>query len=116
MRPHLYDARTVLDMATRNAEHIAGETSYQGTIEEGSGADLLFLTAHHAISPIIDNPDFSNAVHNLLIYARPEMITHVMVNGKWVIRNKEFVTVDEAEVLKSYAEIVYKLFPDTEYP
>ncbi|MBI9095094.1 MAG: amidohydrolase family protein [Sphaerochaeta sp.] len=112
MKPHLYDACTVLSMATRNASPFASETSYQGTIEEGSGADLLFLNAHHAISPIIDNPDFSNATHNLLIYARPEMITHVMVNGKWVIRNKVFVTVDEQEILKAYAEVVTKLFAE----
>ncbi|MGB4407793.1 MAG: amidohydrolase family protein [Sphaerochaeta sp.] len=112
MKPHLYDARTVLSMATRNASPFASETSYQGTIEEGSGADLLFLNAHHAISPIIDTPDFSNATHNLLIYARPEMITHVMVNGQWVIRNKVFVTVDEREILKAYAEVVNKLFPE----
>ncbi len=116
MRPHLYDARTVITMATRNATHIASETSYQGTIEEGSGADLLFLNAHHAISPIIDTPDFSNAVHNLLIYARPDMITHVMVNGKWVIRHKVFVTVDEQEILRQYAEIVNKLFPELDIP
>jgi len=116
MRPYRYDACTVLDMATRNAALIASETSYQGTIIEGSGADLLFLNAHHAISPIIDTPDFSNATHNLLIYARPEMITHVMVNGKWVIKNKEFVTVDEQEVLKKYAEIVTKLFPEQDNP
>ncbi len=113
MRPHLYDARTVINMATRNAALIANETGYQGTIEEGSGADLLFLNAHHAISPIIDTPDFSNATHNLLIHARPEMITHVMVNGKWVIRHKVFVTVDEQEILKNYAEIVNKLFPES---
>ncbi|HKM06912.1 MAG TPA: amidohydrolase family protein [Sphaerochaeta sp.] len=112
MRPHLYDARTVINMATRNAALIASETDYQGIIEEGCGADLLFLTAHHAISPIIDTPDFSNATHNLLIHARPEMITHVMVNGKWVLRDKVFVTVDETELLKSYAEIVNKLFPE----
>ena len=116
MKPHLHDARTVLAMATRNAALIASETSYQGTIVEGSGADLLFLNAHHAISPIIDTPDFSNATHNLLIYARPEMITHVMVNGKWVIKNKEFVTVDEQDVLKKYAEIVTKLFPEQDNP
>ena len=112
MRPHLYDARTVFTMATRNATHIASETSYQGTIEEGSGADLLFLNAHHAISPIIDTPDFSNVTHNLLIYARPEMIAHVMINGKWIIRQKTFVTIDEQEVLKSYAEVVNRLFPE----
>ncbi len=112
MRPHQYDARTVLAMASSNASRFASETSYQGTIEEGSGADLLFLNAHHAISPIIDTADFSNAAHNLLIYARPEMITHVMVNGKWVVKHKVFVTVDEPELLKSYAEIVNKLFPE----
>jgi len=116
MRPHLYDARTVVNMATRNAAHIASETSYQGTIEEGSGADLLFLNAHHAISPIIDTADFSNATHNLLIHARPEMITHVMVNGKWVIRHKVFVTVDEQEILKNYAEVVSQLFPESDTP
>jgi len=116
MKPHLYDARTVVDMATRNAAPIARETSYQGTIEVGSGADLLFLTAHHAISPIIDTPDFSNVAHNLLIHARPEMITHVMVNGKWVIRHKVFVTIDETEVLRKYAEIVNKLFPEQDNP
>ncbi len=114
MRPHLYDARTVINMATRNAAPIAGETSYQGTIEVGSGADLLFLNAHHAISPIIDSDDFSNVSHNLLIHARPEMITHVMVNGKWVIRHKVFVTIDEQEVLKNYAEVVNRLFPTEE--
>ena len=116
MKPHLYDARTIVNMATRNAAPLASETSYQGSIEEGSGADLLFLNAHHAISPIIDTPDFSNATHNLLIYARPEMITHVMVNGKWVIRHKVFVTVDEQEILKQYAEIVNKLFPEQDIP
>ena len=114
MRPQLYDARTVMDMATRNAALIARETSYQGTIEEGSGADLLFLNAHHAISPIIDTDEFSNATHNLLIHARPSLITHVMINGNWVIRHREFVTVDEQEILKSYAEIVDKLFPGDE--
>lgn len=114
MKPHLYDARTVMSMATRNAAHFANETSYQGTIEEGSGADLLFLNAHHAISPIIDTPKFSNATHNLLIHTRPEMIKHVLINGKWVIRNKAFVTIDEHEVLSRYAEVVNTLFPREE--
>jgi hypothetical protein len=74
----------------------------------------LFLNAHHAISPIIDSDDFSNVSHNLLIHARPEMITHVMVNGKWVIRHKVFVTIDEQEVLKNYADVVNRLFPTEE--
>ncbi|MDT4763066.1 amidohydrolase family protein [Sphaerochaeta sp. PS] len=114
MKPNLYDARTVVDMATRNAEVFAGETGYQGTIEVGSGADLLFLNAYDAVSPLIDTLDFSNATHNLLTFARAEMITHVMIGGKWVLRNKLFVTIDEQEILNSYAELVNRLFPQAE--
>ena len=110
MRPELYGSSTVLDMASRNAAVFSSGTGYQGTIEEGSGADLLFLKAGLELSPLVNLPGFSNVDHNLLMYGRPHMIEHVMINGKWIMQDRKFMTIDEQKILASYAEVVRNLF------
>ncbi len=112
LRQNQYSADTVFDMATKHATVFSQKVGYSGQIEEGSSADLVFIRITDAISPLVSLPDFSNVLHNLVLYTRKDMIKSVMSNGKWILKDNQFMTVDEEQVLKDYSLIVAQLFQD----
>ena len=82
-----------------------------GTIEEGYCADLVFLDKTDSrLFPLINNNEFSNVVHNLIIECREDMIKHVIAKGKWVMRERKIVQVDECRILKNYEKIVKNIY------
>jgi len=105
--PTVIPARTALTMATRlgaNALHLGDVT---GSLEPGKRADLILLD----ISPLHNSPRFHNAedsIYTQIVYASKSTdVSDVMVNGKWLMREKELLTINEAELLpkaQAYAE------------
>lgn len=105
--PTTLPARETLAMATRlgaKALHIGDIT---GTLETGKRADLILID----ISPIHNSPRFHhdpNGPYAQVVYAAKSTdVTDVLVNGKWLMRNHELLTVNEAELMirgNAYAE------------
>jgi 5-methylthioadenosine/S-adenosylhomocysteine deaminase len=107
--PTVVPAATALLMATRmgaQALHIGHLT---GSLEAGKRADLILVDT----SPIHNSPRFHRDPHNayaqLVFASKSTDVTDVMVNGKWLMRNHELLTLDEQDLLKQAREVAQKI-------
>jgi len=96
-------------MATRvgaQAMHIGDIT---GSLAAGKRADLILVD----ISPLHNAPRFRrdpNGAYAQLVYAaKSHDVSDVMVNGCWLMRDHELLTVREAELLQAGQEYAQKI-------
>jgi 5-methylthioadenosine/S-adenosylhomocysteine deaminase len=97
--PTALPAPLALAMATRigaRALHLGNVT---GSLEPGKRADLILVDT----SPLHNSPRFrrdpNNAYVQLIYAAKSTDVTDVMVNGKWLMRERALLTLNEAELL-----------------
>jgi len=101
--PTVLPAQTALAMATRlgaKALHIGHLT---GTLEVGKRADLIMVDINrlHNVPRFRRDP---NNIYAQIVYAgHASDVSDVMINGKWVLRNQQLTTLDEAALLKQAA-------------
>jgi 5-methylthioadenosine/S-adenosylhomocysteine deaminase len=107
--PTSLPAPWALLMATRlgaQALHIGHLT---GSLEAGKRADLILVD----VSPLHNSPSFKRAADNAyaqIVYAgKSTDVSDVMVNGKWLMRAHQLLTVNEAELLAQAAEVAKKI-------
>ncbi|MFN8412782.1 MAG: amidohydrolase family protein [Anaerolineales bacterium] len=107
--PTVVPAATALLMGTRlgaQALHIGHLT---GSLEVGKRADLIIVDT----SPIHNSPRFrrdpNNAYAQLVYASKSTDVTDVMVNGKWLMRNHNLLTVNEGDLLKEAQSIAKKI-------
>ncbi len=107
--PTSLPASQALLMGTRlgaQALHIGHLT---GSLEAGKRADLILVDTQ----PIHNSPSFKRSPDNTyaqIVYASKSTdVTDVMVNGKWLMRSRELLTVNEEELLAQAAEIAKKI-------
>lgn len=97
--PTVVPARTAIAMATSmgaKAIHLGDQT---GSISEGKKADLILVD----LQTLHNSPQYRNdpeGVYAQLVYAAKSTdVTDVMVNGKWLMRSKELLTINLDELL-----------------
>jgi 5-methylthioadenosine/S-adenosylhomocysteine deaminase len=97
--PTAVPAPTALAMATRigaRALHIGHLT---GSLEPGKRADLILVNT----SPVHSSPRFQrdpdNAYAQIVYSSKSTDVSDVMVNGKWLMRDHQLLTLNEAELL-----------------
>jgi 5-methylthioadenosine/S-adenosylhomocysteine deaminase len=107
--PTSLPAAWALLMATRlgaQALHIGHLT---GSIEVGKRADLILVD----VSPVHNSPSFKRALDNAyaqIVYASKSTdVSDVMVNGKWLMRDHQLLTLKEDELLEQAAVIAKKI-------
>ena len=107
--PTVVPAATALLMATRmgaQALHIGHLT---GSLEAGKRADLILVDT----SPVHNSPRFRRDPHNayaqLVFASKSTDVTDVMVNGKWLMRAHELLTLNEADLLTQAREVAQKI-------
>jgi 5-methylthioadenosine/S-adenosylhomocysteine deaminase len=107
--PTSLPASQALLMATRmgaQALHIGHLT---GSVEAGKRADLIVVD----VSPLHNSPSFKRAADNAyaqLVYASKSTdVRDVMVNGKWLMRDRQLLTLKEEELLAQANEIAKKI-------
>lgn len=104
--PTTIPARTALTMATRLGAHALHIGDLTGSLEPGKRADLILVD----LSTLHNSPRFHrdpNGLYAQLVYtAHASDVQDVMVNGKWLMRNRKIEALDEQELLlhaKDYA-------------
>jgi 5-methylthioadenosine/S-adenosylhomocysteine deaminase len=107
--PTALPARQALAMATRigaRAVHLGGIT---GSLEPGKRADLIVVDlqqAHHV-------PRFArdpNAVYAQLVYAgKASDVVDVMCNGRWLMRERRLLTLDEDALRSAAADLARRI-------
>lgn len=105
-RAEHYDAKTVWKLATTSP----CPALYNGRIEVGKRADLVFVRNVLELSPLVQTQGFSNVAYNTLMHTRADFIDSVMVDGKFVIEDGTCTTVDEADLHKAYTEILQRVY------
>ena len=107
--PTSLPAPQALLMATRlgaQALHIGHLT---GSLEAGKRADLILVD----VSPVHNAPSFKRAADNAyaqIVYASKSTdVSDVMVNGKWLMRDRKLLTLNEEELLARANEIARKI-------
>jgi len=107
--PTVLPARKVLAMGTRIGAQALHLGEITGSLEPGKRADLIMVD----ISPLHNAPRFrrsSRGIYAQLIYAaKATDVTDVMVNGQWLMRNRQLLTLDEAELLARADEYARKI-------
>ena len=107
--PTSLPAPQALLMATRlgaKALHIGHLT---GSIEPGKRADLILVD----ILPLHNAPSFKRAADNAyaqIVYASKSTdVSDVMVNGRWLMRDRRLLTLDEEQLLTQAREIAKRI-------
>ena len=107
--PTVVPAVTALLMATRmgaQALHIGHLT---GSLEVGKRADLILVDT----SPVHNSPRFrrdpQNAYAQLVFASKSTDVTDVMVNGKWLMRSHNLLTLDEQDLLNQARELAQRI-------
>ncbi len=89
-------AETIFRMATIEGAKALGLEKEIGSIEVGKKADIVLLNLNDVHNPVNNSNIYSSIVYS----SRPENVDSVMINGKWVYRKREYVTLDVDKVLK----------------
>jgi 5-methylthioadenosine/S-adenosylhomocysteine deaminase len=107
--PTVVPAATALLMATRMGAQALHMGHLTGSLETGKRADLILVDT----SPVHNSPRFrrdpNNAYAQLVFASKSTDVTDVMVNGKWLMRAHELLTLNEADLLKQAREIAQKI-------
>ena len=107
--PTALPARTALAMATSMGARAIHLGDHTGSIEKGKKADIILVdldTLHN--SPYFRNdPD---SVYAQIIYAAKSTdVTDVMVNGKWLMRARELLTINVQGLLKEAQKLAEEI-------
>jgi 5-methylthioadenosine/S-adenosylhomocysteine deaminase len=93
-------AETVLQMATAWGARVLGLERQIGTIQKGKKADLIIMDLQSPHLVPLFNP------YSTLVYAADGSdVRDVMVNGKFLLKNKAFQTLDAGEIMHQVAAI-----------
>ena len=107
--PTVIPAIEALSMATRIGAQALHLGSVTGSLEAGKRADLILVD----ISPIHNAPRFRRdplATYAQIVFASKSTdVTDVMANGQWLMRGKELVTLDEAELMAEAQDYAQKI-------
>jgi len=91
--PQLLPGDLVLRLATQNSARAMGFPQ-SGAIAPGRAADLIVLDFHQPhLRPR------HNLIANVIYAAKAGDVRHVMVAGRWLMRDRELLTLDEERII-----------------
>lgn len=99
--PEAVNARTALRMATINGAKALGLDHLVGSLEPGKRADLIVIHADASnMIPVYDE-------YSAIVYAaNSKNIRSSMVDGKWIMRNREILNIDKNATMDAMKHIV----------
>jgi 5-methylthioadenosine/S-adenosylhomocysteine deaminase len=91
--PTVLPAQQVVALATREGAEVLALGDRVGTLTKGKQADLIVVDVNQAhLTPLYD--PFSHLVYA----ARPADVRHVMVAGRWLLKDRRLLTLDWQEI------------------
>lgn len=107
--PTALPAKTVLEMATIMGARAIHLGDIIGSLVPGKRADLILID----ISPLHNQPRFrrdTEGIYAQLIYASKSTdVSDVMVNGRWLMRDKVLTTVDEQALIAQAQQVAQRI-------
>jgi 5-methylthioadenosine/S-adenosylhomocysteine deaminase len=107
--PTVLPARQALAAATIGGARAMHMAEITGSLEPGKRADIAIVD----MDGIHNQPHFNNhadAVYSRLIYAAKSTdVVHVMCNGRWLMQNRQLLTIDEAAAKAEAAQVAAQI-------
>lgn len=107
--PTVVPAQTALTMATRLGAQALHLGHITGSLEAGKRADLILVDVY----PTHNSPRFhrnpNNAYAQIVYAAKSTDVSDVMVNGKWLMRERRLLTLKEDELLAQAQDVARKI-------
>ena len=107
--PTVLPAATALTMATRLGAQALHLGHITGSLEVGKRADMILVD----INPLHNTPRFKrdplNAYSQLVYASKSTDVTDVMVNGKWLMRDHQLLTLNEKELIAQARDLATKI-------
>ena len=107
--PTAIPAKQALEMATVRGARAVHMGDVTGSLEVGKRADLAVVD----MDGIHNQPHFNNAhdaIYSRLVYAaKSGDVAHVMCNGRWLMRDRELLTIDEAKAKADGAKVAAEI-------
>ena len=107
--PTVLPARQTLEMATIIGAKALHMDEIIGSLEPGKRADIILID----ISPVHNQPRFlrdPDGIYAQIIYASKSTdVTDTMVNGKWLMRNRELLTVNEQQLFAEATSLAARI-------
>ena len=108
----------VLEWATIGGARALGIANEVGSLEIGKKADLFMIDARRAhLVPTL------RIVSGFVHQGQPADITHLMVNGEWLMKDGRVLTIDEEEIIERAERIGHEAWarlvaenPDVPFP
>jgi 5-methylthioadenosine/S-adenosylhomocysteine deaminase len=99
LNPVVVPAKQALLMATRLGAEAMHMGEITGSIAVGKRADIIVVNK----DTLHNTPSFTrdyDAVYSQMVYAAKSTdVQHVMINGRWVLRDKQLLTISESTVV-----------------
>ncbi|MEI8131520.1 MAG: amidohydrolase [Leptolinea sp.] len=93
--PTVMPAEKILAMVTRDAARALMLEDQIGSLEQGKKADLVVINPNTATMLPMHDP-----IANMVTSMRTENIESVMADGRWIMRKKEILVVNEQEIME----------------
>jgi 5-methylthioadenosine/S-adenosylhomocysteine deaminase len=107
--PTILPARQALELATIRGAKAIHQDHLTGSLEVGKRADVIVVN----MDGIHNQPQFHNnpdAVYSRLIYAAKSTdVQHVLCNGRFLMRDQQLLTIDEAQAKADAAEVAAQI-------
>jgi 5-methylthioadenosine/S-adenosylhomocysteine deaminase len=107
--PTVLPARKALELVTIGGARALHMDDVTGSLEPGKKADLAVVD----INRIHNWPHFYNSpesVYSRLVYAaKSSDVAHVMCNGKWLLRDRELLTIKQERVQSQASDVAIRI-------
>lgn len=107
--PTVLPARQALELATIRGAKAIHMDHVTGSLEPGKRADVAVVN----MNAVHNWPHFHNqeeAVYSRLAYATKSTdVAHVICNGRWLMRDRRLLTVNEEQVMADAAEVAAQI-------
>jgi len=94
MNPVTLPARQTLEMATRMGARALHIDDLTGSLEAGKRADLIVVSMEDIHQTPLFRREPENVYSRLVYATHAEDVRHVMVNGRWLMRDRQLLTID----------------------
>ncbi|HPF43846.1 MAG TPA: amidohydrolase [Syntrophomonadaceae bacterium] len=107
MDPTVLPAYKALEMATVNGAQALGLSSQIGKLQKGFKADMTILNLHAAHQ--IPRYDITA---NLVYSGQASDVETVIINGRIIMENRQFITLDQEEIMRQAQRIAARLMKE----
>ena len=102
--PQSMPAKQIVHMATTGGASALGIQNETGSLEEKKLADMIFIKDSQ-----VHSIPYENIFSKLVYSVNSSDVHHVMVNGRWLLRERRLLFIDEEQLVRDVQDTIPKI-------